>query len=317
MAASGGTGGTPAGAEPGSTAPPGDAPLAVELRGITKRFPGVVANRDIELRVRRGEVHAIVGENGAGKSTLMKTLYGMHRPDEGEILLDGREVKFKSPADAIGAGIGMVHQHFMLADNFTVLENIVLGSEPTKAGRLDRAEARRRILEISDRYALDLEPDDLVEDLGVGDRQRVEIAKVLYRGARTLILDEPTAVLVPQEVDELFGNLAELKREGLTVIFISHKLDEVRRVADSITVIRRGTTVGSADPKTTTAKQLAEMMVGSELPTPETRASTVRDRVVLELSAVSVASLRVTTRTPGDASTHDFRARRLRPDRAS
>ena len=171
----------------------------------------------------------------------------------------------------------MVHQHFMLADNFTVLENIVLGSEPTKAGRLDRAEARRRILEISDRYALDLDPDDLVEDLGVGDRQRVEIAKVLYRGARTLILDEPTAVLVPQEVDELFGNLAELKREGLTVIFISHKLDEVRRVADSITVIRRGTTVGTADPKTTTVKQLAEMMVGAELPTPETRTSTVRD----------------------------------------
>ena len=162
-------------------------------------------------------------------------------------------MSFRSPADAIAAGIGMVHQHFMLADNFTVLENIVLGSEPTKAGRLDRAEARRRIIEISDRYSLDLDPDELVEDLGVGDRQRVEIAKVLYRGARILILDEPTAVLVPQEVDELFGNLAELKREGLTVIFISHKLDEVRKVADSITVIRRGTTVGSADPKTTTA----------------------------------------------------------------
>ena len=291
MAASGGTGGTPSGAEPGSTAPAGSAPLAVELRGITKRFPGVVANRDIELRVRRGEVHAIVGENGAGKSTLMKTLYGMHRPDEGEILLDGREVSFQSPADAIGAGIGMVHQHFMLADNFTVLENIVLGSEPTQAGRLDRAEARRRILEISDRYALDLEPDDLVEDLGVGDRQRVEIAKVLYRGARTLILDEPTAVLVPQEVDELFGNLAELKREGLTVIFISHKLDEVRRVADSITVIRRGTTVGTADPKTTTVKQLAEMMVGAELPTPETRSSTVRDGVVLRLEHVTVSAV--------------------------
>jgi general nucleoside transport system ATP-binding protein len=291
MAASGGTGGTPSGAEAGSAAPAGDAPLAVELRGITKRFPGVVANRDIELRVRRGEVHAIVGENGAGKSTLMKTLYGMHRPDEGEILLDGREVSFRSPADAIGAGIGMVHQHFMLADYFTVLENIVLGSEPTKAGRLDRAEARRRILEISDRYALDLQPDDLVEDLGVGDRQRVEIAKVLYRGARTLILDEPTAVLVPQEVDELFGNLAELKREGLTVIFISHKLDEVRRVADSITVIRRGTTVGTADPKTTTVKQLAEMMVGAELPTPETRSSTVRDSVVLRLDHVTVGAV--------------------------
>jgi simple sugar transport system ATP-binding protein len=266
------------------------APLAVELRGITKRFPGVVANKDIELRVRRGEVHAIVGENGAGKSTLMKTLYGMHRPDEGEILLDGKPVTFKSPADAIAAGVGMVHQHFMLADNFTVLENIVLGSEPTRGVRLDRAEARRRIREISQRYALDLDPDTLVEDLGVGDRQRVEIAKVLYRGATTLILDEPTAVLVPQEVDELFGNLAELKREGLTVIFISHKLDEVRKVADSITVIRRGTTVGEADPRTTTAKQLAEMMVGAELPTPATRTSTVRETPVLQLRGVTVAA---------------------------
>ena len=264
MAATGVTGASPGAGPPA----PDGAPYAVELRGITKRFPGVVANRDIELRVRRGEVHAIVGENGAGKSTLMKTLYGMHRPDEGTILVDGREVHFRSPADAIAAGIGMVHQHFMLADNFTVLENIVLGSEPTRGGRLDLAEARRRIQEISDRYALDLDPDELVEDLGVGDRQRVEIAKVLYRGATTLILDEPTAVLVPQEVDELFGNLAELKREGLTVIFISHKLDEVRKVADSITVIRRGTTVGEADPKTTTARQLAEMMVGSELPSP-------------------------------------------------
>ncbi|WP_448626942.1 ABC transporter ATP-binding protein [Geodermatophilus sp. URMC 64] len=274
----------------GGTGPDG-VPYAVELRGITKRFPGVVANRDIELRVRRGEVHAIVGENGAGKSTLMKTLYGMHRPDEGTILLDGREVHFRSPADAIAAGIGMVHQHFMLADNFTVLENIVLGSEPTRGGRLDRAEARRRIAEISDRYDLGLRPEVLVEDLGVGDRQRVEIAKVLYRGARTLILDEPTAVLVPQEVDQLFGNLAELKREGLTVIFISHKLDEVRKVADAITVIRRGTTVGEADPRTTTTRQLAEMMVGTELPSPETRTSTVRDTPVLQLRDITVHSV--------------------------
>jgi ABC-type uncharacterized transport system ATPase subunit len=285
MAATGVTGGSPAAGPPAA-----GSPYAVELRGITKRFPGVVANRDIELKVRRGEVHAIVGENGAGKSTLMKTLYGMHRPDEGTIALDGREVHFRSPADAIDAGIGMVHQHFMLADNFTVLENIVLGSEPTRGGRLDRAAGRRRILEISDRYALDLEPDVLVEDLGVGDRQRVEIAKVLYRGATTLILDEPTAVLVPQEVDELFGNLAELKREGLTVIFISHKLDEVRKVADSITVIRRGTTVGTADPRTTSVRQLAEMMVGSELPSPETRTSTVRETPVLRLQGVTVAS---------------------------
>ena len=281
--------GAPTGGADATTA--GSAPLAVELRGITKRFPGVVANQDIELRVQRGEVHAVVGENGAGKSTLMKILFGMYRPDEGQILIDGREAHFRSPSDAIDAGIGMVHQHFMLADNFTVFENIVLGSEPTQGGRLDRAEGRRRILEISDRYALDLDPDELVENLGVGDRQRVEIAKVLYRGAKTLILDEPTAVLVPQEVDELFGNLAELKREGLTVIFISHKLDEVRKVADSITVIRRGTTVGEADPRTTTSRQLAEMMVGAELPTPATRTSTVREVPVLRLDGVSVNSL--------------------------
>ncbi|WP_116453313.1 ABC transporter ATP-binding protein [Blastococcus litoris] len=282
MAATGGTGDS----APAPAA--GEAPYAVELRGITKRFPGVVANRDIRLRVRRGEVHAIVGENGAGKSTLMKTLYGEHRPDEGKIVVDGREVSFRSPADAIAAGIGMVHQHFMLADNFTVLENVVLGSEPTKGVRLDRTEARRRILEISDRYALGLDPDELVENLGVGARQRVEIAKVLYRDARILILDEPTAVLVPHEVDELFGNLKQLTREGLTVIFISHKLDEVRRVCDAITVIRRGTTVGDADPRTTTVKQLAEMMVGSELPSPETRTSTVRDEPVLVLEHLTV-----------------------------
>jgi simple sugar transport system ATP-binding protein len=282
----------PAGPATAGTGQPGNgadgSAYAVELHGITKRFPGVVANKDIELRVARGEVHAIVGENGAGKSTLMKTLYGEHRPDEGQILLEGREVSFRSPADAIAAGIGMVHQHFMLADNFTVLENIVLGSEPTKGGRLDRAEAHRRILDISERYGLGLRPDVLVEDLGVGDRQRVEIAKVLYRDARILILDEPTAVLVPQEVDELFGNLAELKREGLTVLFISHKLDEVRKVADSITVIRRGTTVGTADPRTTTTRQLAEMMVGAELPSPETRTSTVRETPVLQLRDVTV-----------------------------
>ncbi|CAN5856890.1 ABC transporter ATP-binding protein [soil metagenome] len=264
------------------------APPAVELQGITKRFPGVVANSDINLVVRRGEVHAIVGENGAGKSTLMKTLYGMHRPDEGSVHVAGTEQHFKSPADAIAAGIGMVHQHFMLADNLTVLENIVLGSEPKSRGALDFGAARRKILEISAAYGLDLEPDTLVEDLGVGDRQRVEIAKVLYRGATTLILDEPTAVLVPQEVDELFGNLAELKGEGLTVIFIPHNLDDVRKVADTITVIRRGTTVGTADPKTVTARQLAEMMVGTELPTPETRESTVTEDVVLGVEDLSV-----------------------------
>jgi simple sugar transport system ATP-binding protein len=264
---------------------------AVELRGITKRFPGVVANRDINIVVRRGQVHAVVGENGAGKSTLMKILYGMQRPDEGSISVDGKEVSFHTPGDAIEAGIGMVHQHFMLADNLTVLENVVLGSEPTKDGELDFAAARRRIKEISDSYGLDVSPDPLVEDLGVGDRQRVEILKVLYRGAKVLILDEPTAVLVPQEVDELFENLRELKNEGLTVIFISHKLDEVLAVADEITVIRRGTTVATVEPAGVTARQLAELMVGSELPTPETRESTVTDETVLQGHGLTVRSV--------------------------
>jgi simple sugar transport system ATP-binding protein len=263
------------------------ATYAVELRGITKRFPGVVANRDIDIAVRPGQIHAIVGENGAGKSTLMKTLYGMHKPDEGTISVNGREVHFSSPADAIAAGIGMVHQHFMLADNLTVLENIVLGSEPTRRGLLDTGAARARIKEISDSYGLGLDPDELVENVGVGGRQRIEICKVLYRGARILILDEPTAVLVPQEVDELFDNLRGLTAEGLTVLFISHKLDEVLAVADEITVIRRGTTVRTVDPKAVTARQLAELMVGSELPVPELRESTVTDVVELAVEGVT------------------------------
>ncbi|MFD5639373.1 ABC transporter ATP-binding protein [Streptomyces sp. NPDC127077] len=258
---------------------------AVELAGITKRFPGVVANHDIHLSVRKGTVHALVGENGAGKSTLMKILYGMQKPDEGTIAVDGEQVTFSSPADAIARGIGMVHQHFMLADNLTVLENVTLGSEKLYG---IGAKARRKIVEISDRYGLGVRPDVLVEELGVAERQRVEILKVLYRGARILILDEPTAVLVPQEVDALFDNLRELKAEGLSVIFISHKLGEVLSVADDITVIRRGTTVGTAVPSETTPRQLAELMVGSELPTPETSESTVTDRAVIEVDDLVV-----------------------------
>ncbi|MEV4679524.1 ABC transporter ATP-binding protein [Streptomyces kurssanovii] len=260
------------------------------MRGITKRFPGVVANHDIDITIRQGTVHALVGENGAGKSTLMKILYGMQKPDEGTITVDGEKVTFSSPADAIARGIGMVHQHFMLADNLTVLENVVLGGEKLYG---IGAKARKKIQEISDAYGLGVRPDVLVEQLGVADRQRVEILKVLYRGARTLILDEPTAVLVPQEVDALFANLRELKAEGLTVIFISHKLGEVLSVADEITVIRRGTTVGTADPQNTTTKQLAELMVGSELPSPETRESTVTDVPMLK-----VDDLRLTVTDP-------------------
>jgi simple sugar transport system ATP-binding protein len=259
----------------------------VELRGITKRYPGVVANHDVDLTVRRGTIHAIVGENGAGKSTLMKILYGMQRPDAGEIIIDGTPVVFGSPQQAIAAGIGMVHQHFMLADNFTVGENIILGAERLH-GIGDRAAARIR--EISRRYGLGVHPETLTEDLGVGDRQRVEIAKVLYRGARVLILDEPTSVLVPQEVDDLFDNLRELTREGLTIIFISHKLPEVLAVADAITVIRRGTTVASVRPSEVTARQLATLMVGSELPSPAARESTVTDVGVLTVADLTVSA---------------------------
>jgi len=262
-----------------------EVPLAVELQGITKRFPGVVANRDISLAVRRGTIHAIVGENGAGKSTLMKILYGVQAPDEGTIRINGTETQLASPQAAIAAGIGMVFQHFQLADNLTVLENVVLGAEKLH-GIGDGA--RARIREIGRDYGMAVDVDALVADLGVGDRQRIEILKVLYRGARILILDEPTAVLVPQEVSDLFHHLRELKAEGLTVIFISHKLDEVLSVADDITVIRRGTTVAAVDPKGATARKLAELMVGSELPTPATEESTVTDKVVLEFRGVGL-----------------------------
>ncbi|WP_240322720.1 ABC transporter ATP-binding protein [Austwickia chelonae] len=273
----------PTAAGPPPTGPEPDAAIAVQVEGITKRFPGVVANKDITFAVRRGHVHALVGENGAGKSTLMKILYGVQRPDEGTITVDGEQVALKSPSDAIAHGIGMVFQHFMLADNLTVLENVVLGAEKLHG---IGAGARTEIRRISEEYGLGIDPDQLAASLGVGARQRVEILKVLYRGARILILDEPTAVLVPQEVNELFGNLRKLTREGLTIIFISHKLDEVLSVADAITVIRRGTTVASVNPEETTARGLAELMVGSELPTPETEESTVTDQELLRIEDI-------------------------------
>jgi ABC-type uncharacterized transport system ATPase subunit len=259
---------------------------AVQLRGIGKRFPGVVANHDVDVTIRPGTVHALIGENGAGKSTLMKILYGVQRPDDGTITIEGKQVVLKSPTEAIDAGVGMVFQHFMLADNLTVLENMVLGAEKLHGiGDGARTEIRR----ISERFGFELEPDVLVEKLGVAARQRLEIAKVLYRGARIIILDEPTAVLVPQEVDALFDNLRELKAAGNSVLFISHKLDEVLAIADDITVMRRGTTVGTADPATATKRELAELMVGSELPSPETEESTVTDTVQLSLADVTLA----------------------------
>ncbi len=258
---------------------------AVLVTGVTKRFPGVIANHDVTFAVPEGTIHALVGENGAGKSTLMKILYGVQKPDEGTIAIDGAEVAFATPADAIAAGIGMVFQHFQLADNLTVLENVVLGAEGLRG---IGAAARAEITRISDAYGFGLDPDELVETLGVGERQRVEILKVLYRGARIVILDEPTAVLVPQEVDALFDNLRELRSEGHTLIFISHKLDEVLAVADSITVMRQGTTVSTVEPASVTARQLAELMVGSELPSPSTEESTVTSEVRLVLDGVTV-----------------------------
>ena len=266
-------------------APTGAGQDAIQVRGVGKRFPGVIANHDVDITIRSGTVHALIGENGAGKSTLMKILYGVQKPDEGTLLVGGEEVSFGSPTDAIAHGIGMVFQHFMLADNLTVLENVVLGAE--KLHGIGDA-ARATIVEISQVYGFGLDPDELVEDLGVGERQRVEILKVLYRGAQIIILDEPTAVLVPQEVDALFGNLRELKAEGHTILFISHKLDEVLAIADDITVMRRGTTVGEAKPEGTTKRQLAELMVGSELPSPETAESTVTDEVLLDVVGLTL-----------------------------
>src|SRR5690606_29727649 len=257
--------------------------------GITKRFPGVVANDDVNLRVEPGEIHAICGENGAGKSTLMKILYGMQPADEGKMLIDGQEARFSSPTDASDAGIGMVHQHFMLAEQMTVLENVILGTEPTKYGALiDFDVAAAKLTEVSQAYGLKIDPDDLVETLEVGERQRVEIIKVLYRGARILILDEPTAVLVPHEVEELFRNMRELKEEGSTLLFIDHKLDEVLAIADTITVLRDGKTVATVKPEEVTAHDLAELMVGSDLPTPEAGESTVRDEIALEVADLTV-----------------------------
>jgi simple sugar transport system ATP-binding protein len=263
--------------------------LAIELTGITKRFPGVIANDDVNLAVEAGEIHAICGENGAGKSTLMKILYGMQPADEGVMKVNGEIVDFTSPSEAIDAGIGMVHQHFMLSGQLSVLENVILGAEPTKsANRIDRAVATKHLAEVGEAYGLTIDPDDLVETLEVGERQRVEIIKVLYRGAKILILDEPTAVLVPQEVDELFRNMRELKADGATILFIDHKLEEVLEIADTITVLRQGKTVATVKPTDVTTADLAELMVGSELPTPATSASTVTDEVALEIRDLTV-----------------------------
>jgi ABC-type uncharacterized transport system ATPase subunit len=244
---------------------PDDVPV-LELRAITKRFPGVIANDTVDFDLRRGEVHALLGENGAGKSTLMNVLYGLYRHDSGDILLSGKQVEFASAKDAIRAGIGMVHQHFMLIPVMTAAENIVLGAEPTEGYvLLDYHEAGRQVTETARTFGFHIEPDTLIQDMSVGQQQRVEILKALYRHADVLILDEPTAVLTPQEASELFGILRSLRSEGMSIIFISHKLNEVLEIADRITVLRRGRKVGTVDREGATEPELARMMVGRDV----------------------------------------------------
>ncbi len=266
--------------------------MRLVLRGITKRFGSMVANDRISLTVEPGEIHCLLGENGAGKSTLMNVLYGLYRADEGEIELDGVVQKFTGPGDAMAAGIGMVHQHFMLIPVFTVAENVMLGNETTGfAGTLDLAASRERVTEISERFGFHVNPDALVEDLPVGVQQRVEIIKALSRDAELLVFDEPTAVLTPQETDELMDIMRQLRESGKAIVFITHKLREVREVADRITVIRLGKVVGEADPKATNA-ELASMMVGRPV-----ELTVQKDAPSLGDDALVVKNLRVTDPT--------------------
>jgi general nucleoside transport system ATP-binding protein len=265
-----------------------DSPVVLEVRGLTKRFPGVLANDHIDLQLHKGEVLGLLGENGAGKSTLMNLIYGLYAPDEGEILVNGKPADIRNPNDAIALGIGMVHQHFQLVPVLTVTENIMLGNESVRGLFLDRRSAKKRIVDIAKQYGLDVDPDALVEDLSVGVQQRVEIIKALYRKCDILILDEPTAVLTPQEAEGLFDIMRTLIERGVSIIFISHKLKEVLEICDEITVLRGGRVAGHADPKTATQQSLAAMMVGRDVLLRVDKAPAKPGETVLQITDLTV-----------------------------
>ena len=265
-------------------------PYAIEMLNITKRFPGIIANDNITLQLKKGEIHALLGENGAGKSTLMSVLFGLYQPEEGVIKKDGQVVSIKDPNDANALGIGMVHQHFKLVECFTVLDNIIMGVEPTKHGFLQKAEAREKVLALSEKYGLHVDPDALIEDITVGMQQRTEILKMLYRENEILIFDEPTAVLTPQEIDELMQIMRNLAAEGKSILFISHKLAEIMAVADRCSVLRKGKYIGTVETANTTAEELSAMMVGRSVSFHVDKKPSEPGEDVLEVEGVTMAS---------------------------
>ena len=267
-----------------------DAPYAIEMLGITKRFPGIIANDNITLQLRHGEIHALLGENGAGKSTLMSVLFGLYRPEEGVIKKDGVPVQINDPNDANALGIGMVHQHFKLVECFSVLDNIILGVEPTKGGFLQKDAARKKVMQLSENYGLAVDPDALIEDITVGMQQRTEILKMLYRDNEILIFDEPTAVLTPQEIDELMVIMKNLAREGKSILFISHKLAEIMAVADRCTVLRKGKNIGTVETKNSSMEELSAMMVGRNVNFHVEKKPARPGETVLDIQHMSVAS---------------------------
>ena len=262
----------------------------IEMLNITKEFPGIKANDDITLQLKKGEVHALLGENGAGKSTLMSVLFGLYQPEKGCIKKNGEVVKIHNPNDANDLNIGMVHQHFKLVEVFSVLDNIILGVEPNKMGFLQKQEARKKVVELSERYGLKVEPDALIEDISVGMQQRVEILKMLYRDNEILIFDEPTAVLTPQEIDELMEIMRRFTREGKSILFITHKLNEIMAVADRCTVLRKGKYIGTVDIKDTTKEELSRMMVGRNVSFKVEKKPAEPKEVILKAENVTVAS---------------------------